>query len=241
MNSLPEHSWLTSMLRRSDKRSHKALIDSYTSKLRDVFLRCKECWTNDSGQPVDFALGTMKDMEPLGLRFHSEAERIVVDARELFDIAIVSRCVGFVVAHLYDLMSRTDNVESATHYLQSYIGVLTVLQSSYDRYLSANDRWRIQLARIRDADSEETVRKSADAYIGILAKHAEIIKSKAEEAAAILLEAETFYKTVSLSDEVRSLIRPREALLQLELPPIEFASDAAFQAEFAALTQRLKN
>ena len=64
-----------------------------------------------------------------------------------------------------------------------------------------------------------------------------------DDAAKMLLVAENSYKTVTLADDFRSLIKSTqdsfEALLQLQLPPIEIFNDTALQAEFAALTKRL--
>ena len=58
-----------------------------------------------------------------------------------------------------------------------------------------------------------------------------------------LLVAENSYRTVSLTDEFLSLIKSNqdsfEALLQLELPPIELVNDLSFQSELVALTKKI--
>ena len=66
----------------------------------------------------------------------SRLELEAVNAHEIGDLAIVCRCAGIVVDHLRELMARTSSTEAAKRYLQSYIGVLTVLQSNYNLHFS---------------------------------------------------------------------------------------------------------
>ena len=96
----------------------------------------------------------------------------------------------------------------------------------------------------RNADVNETTLKAIAAYGKILSQHEAVIKAKADEAAKMLLVAEHSYKTVAVTDEFLSLIKSNqdsfEALLELQLPPIEVFNDAALLAEFAAITRKLE-
>ena len=60
----------------------------------------------------------------------------------------------------------------------------------------------------------------------------------------MLLVAENSYATVSLADDFLSLVKSNQdtfdALLQLQLPPIEIFDDASLQTEFMELTKKLK-
>ena len=116
----------------------------------------------------------------------------------------------------------------------------TALASAKD--MSFSDHQRSGFAR--NAEVNEVTMKACSAYVKILDQHEAVIRAKAVEAAKMLLLAENSYCTVSLTDEFLSLIKSNqdsfEALLQLELPPLEVVNDS-FQAEFVALTHRITN
>ena len=82
------------------------------------------------------------------------------------------------------------------------------------------------------------------AYVKILDQHESIIQAKADDAARMLRVAENSYATVSLAGDFLALVKSSQdsfdALLQLQLPPIEIFNDAALQTEFMALTKKLK-
>ena len=113
------------------------------------------------------------------------------------------------------------------------------LKSSQDMSFSEHQRAAFK----RNAEVNEATLNAVGAYKKILSQHVDVIQAKADEAARMLLVAENSYRTVSLTDEFLSLIKANqdsfEALLQLQLPPIEIFSDTALQTEFASLTKRL--
>ena len=88
-----------------------------------------------------------------------------------------------------------------------------------------------------------TIRAVA-AYEKILDSHEAIIQAKADEAGRMLRVAENSYQTVSLADDFLALVKSNQdtfdALLQLQLPPIEIFDDKSLQAEFTAITKKLK-
>ena len=90
----------------------------------------------------------------------------------------------------------------------------------------------------------EATLRAVETYVRILDSHEAIIQAKAEDADRMLRVAENSFKTVSLADDFLSLVKSNQdsfdALLQLQLPPIEIFDDTSLQAEFAALTKKLK-
>ena len=108
--------------------------------------------------------------------------------------------------------------------------------------MSFNEQQRAAFKR--NAEVNEATLNAVNAYEKILDQHEAVIQAKADEASKMLLVAENSYRTVSLTDEFLTLIKSNQdsfdALLQLQLPPIEIFNDTALQTEFAALTKRLK-
>ena len=96
----------------------------------------------------------------------------------------------------------------------------------------------------RNAEVNASTIRAVEAYVKILDSHEAIIQKKAEEADRMLRVAENSFKTVSLADDFLSLVKSNQdtfdALLQLQLPPIEIFDDTSLQAEFTALTKKLQ-
>ena len=90
----------------------------------------------------------------------------------------------------------------------------------------------------------ENTLQAIEAYEKILDRHEAIIARKSQEAGRMLAVARSSLATVTLAGDFLSLVQTAEdsfdALLQLELPPLELFDDAALQAEFTALTDKLK-
>ena len=96
----------------------------------------------------------------------------------------------------------------------------------------------------KNAQLFELTQEAVEAYKNILDRHEAVIASKAQDAARMLTVARSSLATVTLAGDFLSLVQTAEdsfdALLQLELPPLELFDDAALQAEIAALTDKLK-
>jgi hypothetical protein len=96
----------------------------------------------------------------------------------------------------------------------------------------------------RNAEVNVSTLNAVAAYEKILDQHEAIIQVKEEEAARMLRVAENSYATVSLAGDFLALVKSSQdsfdALLQLQLPPIEIFNDKALQTEFVALTKKLK-
>lgn len=107
---------------------------------------------------------------------------------------------------------------------------------------SFNDSQRIVFRK--NADVFDTTICAVDAYTRILDRHETVIARKSEDAAKMLAVARSSLATVTLAGDFLSLVQTAEdtfdALLQLELPPLEIFDDAMLQAEFTALTDKLK-
>ena len=97
----------------------------------------------------------------------------------------------------------------------------------------------------RNAEVNAATIQAVEAYVKILDSHEAIIQKKAEEADRMLRVAENSFKTISLADDFLLLVKSNQdtfdALLQLQLPPIEIFDDTSLQAEFTALTKKLQN
>ena len=96
----------------------------------------------------------------------------------------------------------------------------------------------------KNAEVFEMTQRAVDAYVKILDRHETVIVRKADDAARMLTVARSSLATVTLAGDFLSLVQTAEdtfdALLQLELPPLELFDDATLQAEFTALTDKLK-
>ena len=96
----------------------------------------------------------------------------------------------------------------------------------------------------RNAEVNVSTIRAVAAYEKILDSHEAIIQAKADEAGRMLRVAENSYQTVSLADDFLALVKSNQdtfdALLQLQLPPIEIFDDTSLQAEFTAITKKLK-
>lgn len=114
------------------------------------------------------------------------------------------------------------------------------LDSSQDASFSEQQRAVFR----RNAEMNVSTLKAVAAYVKILDQHESIIQVKADEAAKMLRVAENSYATVSLAGDFLALVKASQdsfdALLQLQLPPIEIFNDTALQTEFMALTKKLK-
>ena len=96
----------------------------------------------------------------------------------------------------------------------------------------------------RNAEVNLATLNAVSQYEKILDQHEAIIQTKSDQAAKMLFVAQNSYDTVSLAMDFLSLVKSTEdsfdALLQLQLPPIEIFDDSSLQTEFTALTKRLK-
>ena len=197
----------------------------------------------------------------------------MVDTRDLIDAVVVAKGIGIVVENLRTLMATGDIAAAKRYFGIYVVMVEVqkeCFEIYLDK--NRNGEWRKRLAQIgyyvsaerqkaleamrdpsfteqqwsafsRNAEVNAATLNAVNAYLKILDQHEAIIQTKADDAAKMLIVAESSYRTVSLTDEFLTLIKSNqdsfEALLQLELPPIEIFSDTSLQAEFSALTRRL--
>ena len=95
----------------------------------------------------------------------------------------------------------------------------------------------------QSAGTNERTLKAAQAYIGILARHAEIVQEKLTAAERMHEVALSFWESADIAsafgERITSDLAEFEALLELKLPEIAFFDDAAMQEEFDAITQKL--
>ena len=104
------------------------------------------------------------------------------------------------------------------------------------------DRER-EIFRKNAAMNRKTI-EAATAYLDILKQHEDIIRGKLREAERIREVAQSSWNTVSLASDLKEIMRTSheafEALLSLELPPLVLFDDSALQAEFDAITKKLR-
>lgn len=93
------------------------------------------------------------------------------------------------------------------------------------------------------ATNRKTI-EAATAYLDLLKQHEEIIKGKLREAERVREVALSSWNTVSLASDLKEIVKTSheafEALLSLELPPLALFDDSALQAEFDAITRKLR-
>lgn len=96
----------------------------------------------------------------------------------------------------------------------------------------------------RNAATNRKTIEAATAYLGILRQHEEIIRGKLREAERVREVAQSSWNTVSLASDLKEIVKTShdafEALLSLELPPLALFDDATLQAEFDAITKKLR-
>lgn len=100
-----------------------------------------------------------------------------------------------------------------------------------------------QKAFLQSAGTNEKTLKAAQAYIGILDRHAELVREKLTAAERMHEVALSFWESADIAsafgERITSDLAEFEALLELKLPEIAFFDDVAMQAEFDAITQKL--
>ena len=86
--------------------------------------------------------------------------------------------------------------------------------------------------------------EAAKAYLNLLKQHEDIIRGKLKEAERVREVAQSSWNTVSLASDLKEIVKTShesfEALLSLELPPLVLFDDSALQAEFDAITRKLR-
>lgn len=95
-----------------------------------------------------------------------------------------------------------------------------------------------------NAKVNENTLKAVAIYEKTLDAHEKIIESKENEAGKMFSVAQNSYKTVSLAGDFFSLVKSSQesfdALLELQLPPIEIINDTSLQEKFMEITKKLK-
>lgn len=96
----------------------------------------------------------------------------------------------------------------------------------------------------KNAETNKKTIEAATAYLELLKQHEEIIRGKLQEAERVREVAMSSWNTVSLASDLKEIVKTSheafEALLSLELPPLALFDDAALQAEFDAITRKLR-
>ena len=96
----------------------------------------------------------------------------------------------------------------------------------------------------RNAEVNEKTVRAAQAYAGVLDAHEAVIARKLKEAQKVREVVASSYETVNLAGDFIQLAKTNQAsfdaLLQLDLPPLNVFDDAAVQREFQSINQKLK-
>ncbi len=118
-------------------------------------------------------------------------------------------------------------------------GLAQALLSAEDTTFSESQR----AIFLKNAETYRITKRAVDAYVEILDRHEGVITEKANAVDKMLEVARSSLATAKLAGDFLSLVKTNEetfdALLRLELPPLEIFDDAALQAEFLALTDKL--
>ena len=166
----------------------------------------------------------------------------VVAAKRYYGMYVIMVEVQKACYDTYLEKSRTGEWREAIAQLKAEATTLRQKALTSSTNMAFSEQQRSAFAR--NAKVNATTVKAIDAYVKVLDQHEAVIQAKADEAAKMLLVAENSYKTVVLTEEFLSLAKANqdsfEALLELQLPPIEVFNDAALLAEFAAITRKLE-
>ena len=96
----------------------------------------------------------------------------------------------------------------------------------------------------KNASMNKKTIEAATAYLNLLKQHEDIIRGKLREAERVREVAQSSWNTVSLASDLKEIVKTSheafEALLSLELPPLVLFDDSALQAEFDAITRKLR-
>lgn len=96
----------------------------------------------------------------------------------------------------------------------------------------------------RNAETNKKTIEAAKAYLELLKQHEEIIRGKLRDAERVREVAQSSLTTVTLASDLKEIAKTSneafQALLSLELPPLALFDDAALQAEFDAITKKLR-
>ena len=100
-----------------------------------------------------------------------------------------------------------------------------------------------EIFRKNAAMNKKTI-EAATAYLNLLKQHEDIIRGKLREAERVREVAQSSWNTVSLASDLKEIVKTSheafDALLSLELPPLALFDDSALQAEFDAITRKLR-
>ena len=96
----------------------------------------------------------------------------------------------------------------------------------------------------KNAETNQKTIEAANAYLLLLKQHEDIIRGKLREAERVREVAQSSWNTVSLASDLKEIVKSSqeafESLLSLELPPLVLFDDTALQAEFDAITRKLR-
>lgn len=96
----------------------------------------------------------------------------------------------------------------------------------------------------KNAATNRKTTEAATAYLDLLRQYEGIIRGKLAEAERVREVAQSSWNTVSLASDLKEIVKTSheafEALLSLELPPLVLFDDTALQAEFDAITKKLR-
>lgn len=115
-----------------------------------------------------------------------------------------------------------------------------------DDAMSAQSRFKEnerEIFRKNAATNRKTI-EAADAYLALLKEHENLIRAKLVETERVREVALSSWTTVNLASDLLEIVKNSseafDALLSLELPPLVLFDDAALQAEFDAITKKLR-
>ncbi len=96
----------------------------------------------------------------------------------------------------------------------------------------------------KNAEMNKKTIEAANAYLDLLKQHEDIIRGKLRDAERVREVAQSSWNTVSLASDLKAIVKTSheafKALLSLELPPLVLFDDTALQAEFDAITRKLR-
>lgn len=167
----------------------------------------------------------------------------VAAARRYFGIYLVM--IDVQVLCFEDYLAKSRDGE----WRQGLNRILSEATTAHDEALANSrcDTFTAEQRRVfaHNADVNGATIRAATAYLKILDSHEAVISEKLAAARKVRMVVESSYETVNLAGDFLGLAKANQkafdALLNLDLPPVEIFDDANVQQEFLAITRKLKD
>ena len=233
----------------------KALADKRRVKSRKVCDELRALGLNMSGEAAENCLFTVNFGELIdGVIVAKNIAAVVENLRQLMttgDVAAVRRYYGmYLVMVDVQIICFEDYLEKSRHgaWRTGVNQILADAQKARENALAnaRDDTYSAEYHQIfqRNAEINASTCRAAQAYLSVLDAHEAVISDKLAAAEKMRKVVANSYETINLAGDFIRLAKMNQeafdALLKLDLPPIQSFNDAQVQQEFLEITRKLK-